>query len=329
MANGGGGERALRTTRQGSLERRLRARGAVTPRSGRIESCYRGEFFRRPLGTAFAGDFEVGEQPPGTGRLRLANARLEAFRRLPSGDDPGAALVLDPGMSPIVLPGPNGGFGLNVQLLDAASCSVVADQDRYRYTWESADPRVVSVATGVPPSELGSRHGDLVSVAPGQTSVRVTATDPDTGAQVAQVAVPVTVLDVPPPSARAVPQPSPPPGVTSGAGTGAGGEGPVLRSATADVGAGTITVTFDRPVLLGPAPLAAMYLVVYGDDPSCGTPVGNSHRVITGSGTPTLTLDATSLARPTSYITLAPGFVTSADPSAPSEPVGCTAVATS
>lgn len=290
---------------------------------------YRGEFFRRPLGTAFVGDFDVGEQPPGTGRLRLANAHLEAFRRLPSCDDPGAALVLDPGMSPVVVPGPNGGFGLNVQLLDAASCSVVADQDRYHYAWDSADPGVVSVTTGFVPSELGGRHRDLVSVAPGQTSVRVTATDPDTGAQVAEVAVPVTVLDVPPPSAPAERPPGPPPGVTTGAGTGAGDGGPVLRSATADLGAGTITVTFDRPVVLGRAPLAAMYLVVYGDDPSCGTPDGNSHRVIGGDGTPTLTLDATSLARPTSYITLAPGFVASADLGAPSGPLGCTAVPTS
>jgi hypothetical protein len=179
---------------------------------------YRGEFFRRPLGTAFVGDFDVGEQPPGTGRLRLANAHLEAFRRLPSCDDPGAALVLDPGMSPVVVPGPNGSFGLNVQLLDAASCSVVADQDRYRYAWDSADPGVVSVTTGFVPSELGGRHRDLVSVAPGQTSVRVTATDPDTGAQVAEVAVPVTVLDVPPPSAPAERPPGPPPGATNGAG---------------------------------------------------------------------------------------------------------------
>jgi hypothetical protein len=51
--------------------------------------------------------------------------------------------------------------------------------------------------------------------------------------------------------------------------------------------------------------------------------------VIGGDGTPTLTLDATSLARPTSYITLAPGFVASADLGAPSGPLGCTAVPTS
>ena len=69
--------------------------------------------------------------------------------------------------------------------------------------------------------------------------------------------------------------------------------------------------------------------VVYGEDPHCGTPAGNSHRVTSGNGTPTLTLDATSLARPTSYITLAPSFLASANLRAPSGPVGWTAVATS
>ena len=108
----------------------------------------------------------------------------------------------------------------------------------------------------------------------------------------------------------------------------AGAVGPVLRSVTADLGAGTITVTFDQPVDLGSAPLAAMYLVVFGADPTCATPAGNSHEVRGGAGTTTLTLDATSLARPTSYIRLAPGFVTSVASGAPSEPTGCIPVPT-
>lgn len=110
--------------------------------------------------------------------------------------------------------------------------------------------------------------------------------------------------------------------------TGSGDKGPVLRAARADLASRTITVTFDQPVNLGAAPLAAMYLVVFGDDPTCRTPAGNSHVLSSGAGTPTLTLDATSLARPTSYIRLAPGFVTGVRSGRPSEPTGCTAVPT-
>ncbi|HET9443402.1 MAG TPA: hypothetical protein VFO65_08765, partial [Acidimicrobiales bacterium] len=80
--------------------------------------------------------------------------------------------------------------------------------------------------------------------------------------------------------------------------------------------------------LAGPEPLAAMYLLVFGDDSGCSLPQGNSHRVISGNGTPTLTLDATSLASPTTYVVLAPGFVEGVESGAPNEALGCTAVPT-
>lgn len=92
---------------------------------------------------------------------------------------------------------------------------------------------------------------------------------------------------------------------------------------------GTITVTFDRPVDLGTAPLAALYLVVFGADPACGTPAGNSHMVITGAGTATLTLDATSLAAPTTYVSVVSGFATAVGAGAANETLPCTAVPTS
>lgn len=112
--------------------------------------------------------------------------------------------------------------------------------------------------------------------------------------------------------------------------------GPVLVSAVAAVterqggyAAGTITVTFDQPVnLAGSDTLVAMRLVVFGDDATCATPAGNSHMVISGAGRPTLTLDATSLATPATYIALAPGFVTSVRSGVANEPLGCTAVPT-
>ena len=156
---------------------------------------YKGEFFRRPLGTPFVGDFEVSEPAPGTGRLQLSNARLEVFRRSPSCDGSTTALVLDPGTTPIVMPGPKSGYGVNVQLLDAASCSLVSDQNRYRYDWQSRDPGVVGVDTYVRTPELGTRHAGLRGEQPGTTSVHVTATDPDTEVVVAELEIPVEVGD--------------------------------------------------------------------------------------------------------------------------------------
>lgn len=279
---------------------------------------YEGEFFRRPLGTAFVGDFEVSQPAPGTGRVHLAGAQLEAFRRSPSCDGATTPLVLDPGTSPIRIPGHGvaTGYGVAVRLLDAASCAVLPDQDRYVYAWRSRDPDVVSVDTSFQPPEHGGRHADLTAARPGHASVHVAATDPDTGVVVAELELPVEVGDAAMPT---IPTTRPAPGE---------GQGPVLQSVTADLGAGTITVTFDQAVHLGTDPLAAMYLVVYGADPACTTPAGNSHRVMHGDGSATLTLDATSLARPTSYITLAPGFVTGASGAA-NAPVGCMPVATS
>jgi hypothetical protein len=101
---------------------------------------------------------------------------------------------------------------------------------------------------------------------------------------------------------------------------------PVVRGVTADFSAGTITVTFDQPVQPGTADLAPMYLVVYGSESSCETPAGNSHEFRSGVGTPTVTLDATSLAAGTTYITIASGFVRGVHGAIDNAPLGCTAI---
>ncbi|MFP5375983.1 MAG: hypothetical protein ACLGIO_04260 [Acidimicrobiia bacterium] len=187
---------------------------------GRVDGewiTYRGDFFRRPLGTPFVGDFEVSEPAPGTGRLRLSNARLEAFRRLPSCDAAGGTLVLDPGASPVEIPGPRAAYGVNVNLLEAPSCSVVADQDRYRYEWASRDPAIVTVDTSFQPPGLGTRHGELRGERPGTTSVVVTAVDPATGAAIAEVGIPVVVGEASIPTGETVPPAAPtgpPPPIT-------------------------------------------------------------------------------------------------------------------
>ncbi|HET9444390.1 MAG TPA: hypothetical protein VFO65_13755, partial [Acidimicrobiales bacterium] len=87
---------------------------------------------------------------------------------------------------------------------------------------------------------------------------------------------------------------------------------------------GTITLVFDQPV----EPGTAMNLVLYGDDPTCAGPAGNSHVVLSGAGTPSITFDATSLGVPTSYITIFPGFVTGTGSGAANAAVPCTRVPT-
>ncbi len=104
---------------------------------------------------------------------------------------------------------------------------------------------------------------------------------------------------------------------------------PVLRSAAADRSAGTVTLTFDQPVNLGPGPLAPLQLVIYGADSACSRPAGNGQEVVSGLGTRTLVLYATSLAQPTTHFTLAHGFAVSVNSRTPSTPVGCRPVTTS
>lgn len=110
---------------------------------------------------------------------------------------------------------------------------------------------------------------------------------------------------------------------------------PVLLSAYGDLG--SLTLTFDQPVdPVAPNPtepppggsegLNTMYLTVYGPDPTCATPAGNAHYFIDGIGTATVTVEATSIVAPTTYIRIAEGFVRSVADGTLNRAVGCTAV---
>ena len=164
---------------------------------------YTGEFFRRPLGTPFVGDLTVATPDPALGRLHVANMRLEAFRRPPACDAAAGAFVLEPGTSPIVMEGFVGGYGASVRLLSTASCSPVADENRYRYEWETRDPSVVTVERFVVVPEVGERRADLKPAGKGRTTVHVTARDPETGAIVAETDLEVVVGEV-----KALPAPT-------------------------------------------------------------------------------------------------------------------------
>lgn len=172
---------------------------------------YTGEFFRRPLGTPFVGDFTVATEDPVIGRLHISDMRLEAFRRPPACESPTGAFVLEPGTSPIVIEGSASGYGAGVSLLSAESCSPVPDQNRYRYEWRTSDASVVVVERSVTVPEFGERRAHLTPVGKGQTTVRVTARDPGTGVVVAEGDIEVIVGDLKPlPSAPAEQSPAVP-----------------------------------------------------------------------------------------------------------------------
>jgi hypothetical protein len=102
---------------------------------------------------------------------------------------------------------------------------------------------------------------------------------------------------------------------------------PVLVALTADALAGTITLTFDRAVEPGPRALGPMHLLVHGDDPTCAGPDGNGQYFLSGTGTPTVTLQATQLTPGTSYVSIVPGLVVAAGTGVENAAVACTAVA--
>lgn len=161
---------------------------------------YEGEFFRRPLGTPFVGEFTVAATDTAAS-VHVSNLRLQAFRPSPACVSPTGPLALDPGTSRIEMklaadapPGVSSGYGARVRLLDTASCTPVPDEDRYVYEWQTRDPDVVDIDRRMaePVGFPGSR-ADLRAVGQGQTAVRVTARDPATGAVVDETDIEVVV----------------------------------------------------------------------------------------------------------------------------------------
>ena len=157
---------------------------------------YKGDFFRRPLGQAFTGDFTVATPDSAVGSLRLSNLRLEAFRAPASCATAKGPLALEPGTSPILIEGYTSGYGASVRLLSTSGCTPVPDEDQYRYEWTTSDPGVVTIQRLVLP-EL-TRRADLKPVGRGRATVHVTASDPRSGDVVAETDVEVVVGDVRP-----------------------------------------------------------------------------------------------------------------------------------
>ena len=101
--------------------------------------------------------------------------------------------------------------------------------------------------------------------------------------------------------------------------TGPTGE-PVLMSASGKVG--EITLRFSIPVVPGDGPyfddpsrppptdhyMSAMQLVSHMSDSTCNAPNGNAHEYLSGVGTDTLRVEASSLVVGTTWISITPGF---------------------
>jgi len=179
-------------------------------------------------------------------------------------------------------------------------------------------------------------------VAPTETSVPPTTVPPVTETTVPPTAVapPTTVAAVtttpstlaPPPTTAKppvtiAPKPGPPQFVSA---TGAVGD--LAAGGNGGLGAGRVTLRFDRPVVGGESPateccpagyLAAMRLIVYGADSTCGTPAGNAHAYLAGVGTDTITTDASSLVAGTTYVSIIGGFVLNAQDGAENTTVNC------
>lgn len=155
---------------------------------------YKGDFFRRPLGQAFTGDFTVATPGPAVGSLNLSNLHLEAFRTPAACTAGSGPFVLDPGTSPITMEGYLSGYATAVHLLSTPGCTLVPDEDHYTYEWTSSDPGVVTVERFVHP-EL-TRRADLKPGAKGTAIVHVKASDPKTGDVLAETDIEVIVGDV-------------------------------------------------------------------------------------------------------------------------------------
>lgn len=144
---------------------------------------YTGEFFRTPRDAPFVGDLDVSASASDRGvdgRLRMENMRLEAFRGPEACAKFSDPFILEPDLEVFEIGvGPDAMYGFSVTLLDTASCTPVADEDRYTYRWSVGDPAILT-------AEPDGSAVLLQASKPGTTSLHVTAEDPATGAVLAE-----------------------------------------------------------------------------------------------------------------------------------------------
>ena len=129
-----------------------------------------GEFFKSPLGGAYAGDLDLPN-------LKIRDMRLEAFRRPSACDSPTGPVALIanyPKIDSFV-----GGYGATLKLVDPTTCQPVAVSN-YTFEYRSDDPTIATLSPDQPnipdyPPTLTRVGLDLV--APGSTVIHVVAKD--------------------------------------------------------------------------------------------------------------------------------------------------------
>ena len=129
-----------------------------------------GEFFKSPLGGAYAGDLDLPN-------LKIRDMRLEAFRRPSACESPTGPLALVanyPKIDSFV-----GGYGATLKLVDTTTCQPVAVSN-YTFEYRSDDPTIATLSPDQPnipdyPPTLTRVGLDLV--APGSTVIHVVAKD--------------------------------------------------------------------------------------------------------------------------------------------------------
>lgn len=161
---------------------------------------YRGTFFRAPLGTAFTGNVDLAAST-GSGHLRLTDLHLQPFLRPAACDNATTQFVLDPQYDRIDIPEGTSGFGLGVtNVLNAASCTQVADPHEFTYDVRIDNPAVAGIDVdadrplrtqwlGVDPTHAI----DIGRTGPGTTTFHLVAHRKLDGQLVASTAIPITV----------------------------------------------------------------------------------------------------------------------------------------
>lgn len=160
---------------------------------------YTGDFFRSPMGEAFRGDVDLvsdGSQPI-AGTLHLGNLQLWVFQPPSQCGGPGDYVLTKPFPRVDMSVGPAFYRGY-VELRDATTCTVIADQTDFAYDWVIDDPGVSTMLI-----EAGCVNGvlepcprawfEVHPVSAGATVMRVGVTQVSSGTKVASAAIPVIV----------------------------------------------------------------------------------------------------------------------------------------
>lgn len=145
---------------------------------------YLGRALEAPIGEPFAGDLALATPPdaPIAGALRMTGLVVQSFIP-PRCDGDGYSLVAP--VFSIDVPAPPAFYRVFVDVLDP-DCATVDDLSWLAFDWELDEPIAHVTEDG--------NFAELSALEPGETTLRVSATDATTGEPVASAAIPVVVV---------------------------------------------------------------------------------------------------------------------------------------